>query len=466
MTYPHGGAAQVFRDSEAGSAHEPVKSQIRDLLGQYESELSSVRTYPDIETGLAATGNLDIFYIDDGDLRIYRNNNGAAEYLGDGTFNVGDTTNIGVFDHRVRLNLAALGLDTTKFPSGQWFDPASVVTLTGQTASLAAITGSSNPALDRAAQNFNVYEIRYRVIAGVAAQPRWKRMYIAAPTFNASREMRPELVVALPSTSGPVKDGSKQLWSPMAGETDTEHQWPLHVAADLSCWAVMIDQTTGNKMGSDWVYPATDWGADGYAVNAYDAIIDHVCGVEIAKWWIMNANVNREFQSTWGARHLKPKVHIGGLSWGAHAASFLAAALNDVSGVYLSGMYITRQRYTNVSPGYMNFHPIEWQVSGEDYVDMYLRSKMDRMVIEWGAADDAYLGQVGEPNSATYQQWSDDAFTTLNTANATKFPEKKISTSPEPEGHEINLDHLRETFMGWRDAMKASMAHLMPEMPG
>lgn len=459
MGYSHGGAAGVFVDDE-----NVDKAKVRDVLGEYEADLARVRAYPDIETGLAETSDTDIFYVDDGDLRLYRNNAGAAEYLGDGTFIAGDTTNVGVFDHKVRLNLSALGLDTTKFPSGQWYDPSKVVVLPGVSASLPAITGSANPALDRAAVNFNVWEIRYQVIAGVAAQPRWKRMYVAAPTFGASRKMRPEMVVALHATSGANRDGATQLWNPYAPE-DVEHQWPLHVAADLSCWAVMIDQTTGNKDGADWVYPATGWGDDGYAVNAYDPLIDHICGIEIAKWFIMTANVNRELESTWGAQPIKPKVYLGGLSWGAHAASFLAGALRDVSGVYLSGMYIARDRYTDVSPGYDNFNPVEWRVSGEDYVDMYLRSKLDRMVIEWGAADHAYLGVVGEPNSATYQAWSDDAFTTLNTANATKFPEKKISTSPEPEGHEINLDHCRETFMGWRDAMSGGMAHLMPEMP-
>lgn len=70
MTYPHGGASQIWRDGD-GVAHNPQKSQIRDLIGAIEDAVTALSNqvfsadpvYADTAAGLSATSEGQYFKV-------------------------------------------------------------------------------------------------------------------------------------------------------------------------------------------------------------------------------------------------------------------------------------------------------------------------------------------------------------------------------------------------------------------
>ena len=96
MTYPHGGASQIWRDGD-GTAHNPAKSQIRDWGASVEQKAdanevglaqlqalnaSGAPMYVDTTAGLAATSDGDYFNVPSSDplksVLLYQNSTGSA----------------------------------------------------------------------------------------------------------------------------------------------------------------------------------------------------------------------------------------------------------------------------------------------------------------------------------------------------------------------------------------------------
>ncbi|SFQ52569.1 SGNH/GDSL hydrolase family protein [Donghicola eburneus] len=96
MTYPHGGAGQIWRDG-VGGAYKPKKQQIRDWGRSVETKVdantaafaqlqalnaSGAPMYADTAAGLAATSDGDYFNVpsadDDETILLYRNDTGSA----------------------------------------------------------------------------------------------------------------------------------------------------------------------------------------------------------------------------------------------------------------------------------------------------------------------------------------------------------------------------------------------------
>lgn len=260
-----------------------------------------------------------------------------------------------------------------------------------------------------------VSEIHYEVLGS-----RWKRLFVFQPTMkpatmsggSALQGTRPHFMVCLPG-SNDAGDGAWDLLD-LASPT-YQYNWPLAVAADNDLICVAID---GPLWGS-FEYPA-------FPTNPYDVLIDDICGIEAAKWYMDNTGAF----AVYGMQPIQKNFYVGGYSWGSIRASFLGSACRDCTAMYLASGHMSKAYDTRPV-----FNPAEWGPLNKDYADMLLASKAKKVRISFG-------GNGTDYTYTPFQPGIDTIINGLVNADPAKF--SKIITPGI--GHAVNLGDIRSFF--------------------
>lgn len=298
-----------------------------------------------------------------------------------------------------------LGADSNgnPLPGGQW--PKSFAKVGGKTV--------------------QVHQLCYRV-QGISEQ-RWRRCFVAHTYVD--NDMKPILLVSLPSSSPVGFDGARQLFQPQS--PNVEFSWPLEVVRDNGIFAVMVDRAA--------------YGWNSYApTNPYDQIIDDVSAIDAARWFIDNTPIYHCYASTTALRlPLLKNLLIGGLSYGAITSGFLAGVLKDAECVYMAGAYVNKSQQI----GNPQFYPSEWDAQSWDFSDMWKASRVKKMLISFGQGD--YARQ----NPSWTVESVDNTCNGLSSFSPNRFAWRVNPNPPVVQGHEIDIGHIRTWFASQVTAM-------------
>lgn len=336
-----------------------------------------------------------------------------------------------------RVDLVPTGLNAACFPAQPWLLSMNYIggfSVTGEYVGsdgaggrVAGGEGAKHVA-GGAEKTVMVHELAYRV-QGVSAQ-RWRRCFVVHTYLDAA--LKPILLVALPATSPVGSDGARDLFSTPPGSQGIQFDWPLAVVRDTGVFAVLIDRS---RHGLNSYEPE----------NAYDPIIDDVAGIDAARWFIDNLPVLRANPAAAGLRlPLMKNILIGGLSYGAISASFLAGAVKDVAAVYMAGAYPNKSAHGHSwPPNPPDFFPTDWISSNYDYPDMLRASHARKIMFAWGGNAEPPVGDYANfaPFHPDNLQTADD----LRAFDPSRF-DYAVVTPPVCQGHEVNLPHLRAWF--------------------
>lgn len=301
---------------------------------------------------------------------------------------------------KIRLNLAATFLGS--WPTQPWLTQV--------------LYHQAKSPISYGGKTIYVSEIHYEVLGS-----RWKRMFVFQPTMKAPytdsggtvwQGTRPHFMVCLPGSDA-TGDGAWDLLN--TGSPGYQANWPLAVAADNDLICVAID----GPLWGTFEYPS-------FPDNPYDVLIDDICGVEAAKWYMDNTGA----YAVYGMQPIQKNCYVGGCSWGGTRAAFLGAALKDCTGIYLASPQMSKAYDTRPA-----FNPSEWVSSSKDYADMLLASNAAKVRIHFGGNGSDYL-------YTPFQPGVDTIVNGLVSADSAKFS-KVITTGI---GHAVNLTDLRNFF--------------------
>lgn len=332
-------------------------------------------------------------------------------------------------DWRTRVDFTTSGLNAAAFPTrANWLQNISYIATTHVPKA--------------GARTVMVTELHYDV-QGISAIRTRRCFVVSSYADNNMPTLKPLLLAAFPGSSivsGPT-GGAMDLWNYPAGGPNIEFDWPLEVVRDTGVFAVLIDPP---RYGYNSYTPA----------NAYDGLIDAVCGIDAAKWFIgslpliwyptvkpYNGSVRPVFE-------LSPKLLLGGLSYGSMVASFMAGILPDADSVYLSGAYVVKATQAFSSPAYPSeLYPSDWTASGFDYTDMLKASNIRRCMVSYGWDNGGVSGALPSDYARVNPSWTttliDNACNGLVSFNPARFEYRVKTTSPVIQGHEIDLPHIK-----------------------
>lgn len=302
---------------------------------------------------------------------------------------------------RTRLNLPATGLNPANFPAQPWLTQVVYV--------------QARTPISYGGKTIYVSEIHYEVLG-----TRWKRAFVFQPTMkppqvlangNVVQGTRPHFMVCLPGSDS-TGDGAWDLLN--TATPGYQANWPLAIAADNDLVCVAID---GPLWGS-FEYPA-------FPTNPYDVLIDDICGIEAAKWYMDNSGAF----AVYGMQPIQKNFYVGGCSWGAVRSAFVAAAARDCTGVYLASGQMSKAYDTRPA-----FNPSDWPV-GFDYDDMLLASNAVKVRMHFG-------GNGADYTYTPYRPGVDAIVDGLVTADPSRFSKVVTPTL----GHAVNLADIRAFF--------------------
>lgn len=285
-----------------------------------------------------------------------------------------------------------------------------------------------------------ITELHYTVL-GVGNVIRTRRCFVAQSyADNNAPNLKPILLCAFPASSSlnGSSGGAMDLWNYTQGPitSNIEFDWPLEVVRDTGCFAVMIDPP---RFGLNSYNPT----------NAYDAMIDHISGIDAALWWIGFPVLQwfptiKTYQKTKPLMRVSPKLILGGLSYGAITTSFMAGLLPDAYAAYMSGAFLVKANQPN-SP---EFNPSDW-INNYDFSDMLLnQSGFKKCKISFGwrnpAGDNVIPYSDYALVSPPMPAWLNNVQACNNKlSNDPRFEIRLKTTAPVIQGHEIDLLDIR-----------------------
>lgn len=337
------------------------------------------------------------------------------------------------------VDLGPLNSGPTAPPRDQWLkDVVYIGGFNGSGVYMgAAALGVQNPAAKDAkhlakagGKTVMVHELHYKV--GGVSGDRWRRCFVAGTYMDAA--MKPILLAAGASSTVVGADNARDMFQFPVPTSDIQFSWPIEVVRDNGIFAVLLDQA---------FYAPFNY----TPANVIDPIIDHVAGIDAARYFLDNSPAYRLHPNAAGFRPgILPNIFVGGLSYGSVSSGFLAGVLKNCEGAYLAGAQVNKSQF-NVTT--KRFYPDGWIGNSYDFKDMWKASAVKKLRISFGQGD--YTRENPSWTVASVDATCND----LVTFDPNRFSWRVAPNPPIVQGHEIDLPDVRSTFTSWINSLTA-----------